>query len=277
VRRASRAILGAVLCVALATPGAASAGTLRVGGSTGAQPLIQALGQGFKKAGKGAVLGTYAATGSSTGIKNVAAATLDLAGSSRDPSDSDPTGLVFTPIAREHLVVVVHPSNPVCRTGLTAAQVKTVFVEGAGEWGDVGAPGLGAMRVFTRVATSGTQASFSRLFLAGEPPRGEALFSNSAIRSAIGKNKHSISFVTGAYTSTSKQVCGVPIDGVAPSLKNTAAGKYRFWSYQYLVTKGVPSGDAARFVAFARSTAAQRDIVARYGVPVRATLAARTT
>jgi len=273
----ARLILSICCLALLAVPPAASAGTIRVGGSTGAQVLVQALGRGLAKSDAGVRLGRYGATGSGAGIKNVAAGTLDVAGSSRDPSDSDPAGLVFTPIAREHLVVVAHPANPACRTGMTAAQVRTVFTAGAGEWSDVGVAGLGAMRVFTRVASSGTQASFSRLFLGDLPPRGEALFSNSAIRSAISRNKGAISFVTGAYTATSTKLCGVPIDGIAPTLKNTAAGKYRFWNYQYLVTQGQPAGDAAAFVQYARSQAAQRDIVARFGVPVRSTVAARTT
>jgi phosphate transport system substrate-binding protein len=274
---AARLVSLLILSVALAMPGTAHAATIRIGGSTGAQVLIESLGRGFAKSAKDIKLGRYGATGSGAGIANVAAATIDVAGSSRDPSDSDPAGLVFVPIAREHLVVVAHPANPVCRTGMTLAQVRTVFVAGAGEWADVGAPGLGGMRVFTRVATSGTQVSFSRLFLDGVAPRGEALFSNSAIRSSVGRNRDAISFVTGAYTATSTAVCGVPINGIAPTLKNTASGKYRFWNYQYLVTKGQPAGDAAAFVKYARSARAQREIVARFGVPVRATVPVRTT
>src|SRR4051794_9312275 len=237
-----------VVAGASLAPSVAAAGTLKVGGSTGAQLLIQSVETGFNKkySSQGVSAAPYAGVGSGAGIRGVAAGTYDVGGSSRDPASSDPKGLVFTPISKESIVVVVNPSNPLCKKGLTKDQVKAIFTGTATDWSQVGGPAsLGPIKVYTRVSTSGTQASFGKVFLDGALPKGSPLFSNGAIRSQVSHGKNAIGFVTGAYTATSTTVCGVPIGGVAPTLRNTASGRYKYWNYQYVVTKGEPAGDIA--------------------------------
>jgi phosphate transport system substrate-binding protein len=216
--------------------------------------------------------------GSNAGIEGVAGGSLDLAVSSRDPVPSDPHGLVFTPFARSALVVIVNPRNPVCHAGLTRQQVASIFTGRVATWGAVGGTtSLGALAPYTRAGSSGTQVAFARLFLSGAAPKGQPLYSDGAIRAQVARQAGAVGFVLGAYAATSKAVCGVPIGGVEPTAANTASGRYRFWSYEYLVTQGAPAGDAAGFVSFARSAAVQQAVVSRFAVPVPASIGSVTT
>jgi phosphate transport system substrate-binding protein len=142
-----------------------------------------------------------------------------------------------------------------------------LFSGTASQWSAVGG-GAGAVNTLIRVSTSGTQASFETLYLKGAKAKGSPLFSNGAIRSKVKNDVNAVGAVTGAYIEGFKGVCGVKIDGVAPTLKNVSNGKFKFWTFQYLVTKGAPAGDAKAFVDFARSKAFQNKYVSKFAVPV---------
>jgi phosphate transport system substrate-binding protein len=270
------ALLGATL---LAGPPASAQTTLTLGGDSGSALLTESIASSFDAKFHGSLTtGDYAAVGSTAGIAGVAGGSLDLAVSARDPVTSDPHGLVFTPFARSSLVVIVNPKNPICHSGLTKQQVASIFTGQATTWGAVGGTtSLGALAPYMRAGSSGTQVAFARLFLSGAAPKGHPLYSDGAIRAQVARQTGAIGFVLGAYAATSKAVCGVPIAGVAPTTANTASGRYRFWTYEYLVTKGAPAGDTASFVTFARSAAVQQAIVPRYAVPVPASVSSVTT
>ena len=263
----------AVLGSAVASP--ALAGTVRNGGSTGMWLLAQLVASSFNKTqGKSGVnIGPVAAIGSGAGISRVFAGQLDIGNSSRDyePDGRDKAtpGLVFTPIAKEGFVVIVHPSNPLCKKGMTEDQVKQIFTGQATSWDQVGGGALGTINVYSRVATSGTQPTFSRLYLGGADVVGKPLQSNLADRSAVQGDKSGVSFVTLAYTLTSKKVCAVPIGGVQPTLKNVASNQFKYWGFQYYVTKGDPAGDAKALIDYALSSSVQKKIISKLAVPVK--------
>src|SRR5579862_7096532 len=105
-----RALSAAVSAALLGGTPAGAETTLRLGGDSGSALLTESIASAFDAKFHGAVsTGDFAAVGSSAGIAGVAAGSLDLAVSARDPVPSDPAGLVFTPFARSALVVIVNP------------------------------------------------------------------------------------------------------------------------------------------------------------------------
>jgi phosphate transport system substrate-binding protein len=279
-RSFSTAGAAALLCALLLTgPSAQAASTLRLGGDLGSGLLVESIASSFNAKFHGSVTaGAYAATSSSAAISAVASGSLDLGVSSRDPLSTDAHGLTFTPFAKQSIAIVVNPKNPICKKGLSLQQVVALFTGQVSTWDAVGAPGtLGIILPYVRVGTSGVAAMFSRLFLNGGPATGDQLYSDGAIRAQVALEPGGIGIVSGAYAAASKAVCGVSIDGVAPTAANTASGRYRYWSYEYLVTKGAPAGNASSFAAFARSAAVQQAVVSRLAVPITATVRSLTT
>jgi phosphate transport system substrate-binding protein len=46
------------------------------------------------------------------------------------------------------------------------------------------------------------------------------------------------------------QLTAVSIDGIPPTDDNVIAGKYPFWSYEHMLTKGQPRKEVADFIDF---------------------------
>lgn len=260
-------------CVAGVTAAsAANAATLRSGGSTGMQLLATALANDWnqtqaKKAGFNV---TVTGGGSGAGIRGAAQGTFDVGNSSRDKGSSDAAATVFTPTAREPFVIIVHPANKV--TKLTKAQVKDILIGNINNWKDVGGSDAPIVR-YGRTDVSGTFASCKKLFTDGQQWASGYFPAPSAgiDRSKVARDKNGISCVTLAYLLTAKgalKINGVTIDGVAPTLRNAASGKYAFINNQYFVTNGNPSGNAAAYIAWATSKATQCKVVVKYALPI---------
>jgi phosphate transport system substrate-binding protein len=257
--------LVAAAAMVVVAPAAADA-AVKTGGSTGLQLLAQKLGNTYK-AQKGVKV-TVAGGGSGAGIKGAASGKFDIGNSSRDPGGSDASGLWFTPITREPFVVIVNPKNTI--KSLTAAQIKSIFLGQTTKWSQLGWKNGGSIKVYSRVGTSGTLATFQKLFLGGAKVTSSAvqLASNGLDRSSVAGNKNGISFVTYAYTVNTKVIRPLKVGGIAPTLKNVLNRSYRYWGYQYFVTKGAPSGAVKTYIDWVRSSKGAA-VIKRYAIPTR--------
>jgi phosphate transport system substrate-binding protein len=256
------AAAAALLAVAPASGSAA----IKTGGSTGLQLLAQKLANAYRA--QHGVKVTVAGGGSGAGIKGAASGKFDIGDSSRDPAGSDASGLWFTPVTREPFVVVVNPKNP--KKTLTAAQIRSIFLGQTTKWSQVGWKGGGAIKVYSRVGTSGTLATFQKLFLGGSKVTSSAvqLASNGLDRASVARNKSGISFLTFQYTVGTKVVRPLKVGGITGSLKNVINGSYKYWGYQYFVTKGAPAGAVAKYVSWVRSSKGAA-VIKRYAIPTK--------
>ena len=267
-------LIAALMATMVVTAPAMAVTKIVTGGSTGLQILGSALASAYGKDTGGKYRVTVSGGGSGAGQTGAANGTFQIGNSSSDMSSSTPKGLTFTPITKEPFAIIVNKSNPV--KGLTAAQVKAIFSGQVTNWKDVGWAQGGAIKCFSRVATSGTRQSFQKLFLGSisTPVSNScpALASNALDRSAVANSKSGIAFVTYAYTigSGGATVKTLPIDGVSPSLTNVVANKYKFWNCQYFVTKGDPAGDVATYINWVRS-AKGAAVIKAYAVPFTGT------
>lgn len=263
-------LTAALTALLVATAPAFATTKIVTGGSTGLQILGTALASAYGKDTKGAYRVTVSGGGSGAGQTGAANGTFQIGNSSSDKSSSTPGGLVFTPITKEPFAIIVNPANPI--KGLTADQVKAIFLGQVTNWKDVGWAAGGAIKCFSRVPTSGTRQSFQKLFLGNiaTPVSNScpALASNALDRSSVANTKSGIAFVTYAYTigSGGATVKTLPIDGVTPSLTNVVSGKYRFWNCQYFVTKGEPTGDVASYINWVRGPKGAA-VIKSYAVP----------
>lgn len=262
----------AACAIGVVSASAANAATLRTGGSTGMQLLATAYANSWNQtqAKKAGFTVTVTGGGSGAGIRGAANGTFDVGNSSRDKTSSDAAATVFTPSAREPFVIIVHPSNKVQK--LTKAQVKDILIGNVNNWKEVGGADAPIVR-YGRTDVSGTFASCKKLFTDGQQWASGYFPAPSAgiDRAKVARDKNGISCVTLAYLLTAKgslKINGVTIDGVQPTLRNAASGKYPFINNQYFVTNGAPAGNAAAYITWATSKATQCAITIKYALPI---------
>jgi len=244
-------VLSAILALALITPASAIASKrLVIAGSTSMLPLVEKLATAYHKAYP--KIPTPKVEGGQTdiGIDDVAAGRADIGDASRDPIPGvDPTGLVFSKIARDGVCVITNTANPL--PNLTQETVQEIFTGDMRNWSQVpGSTLTGPIDLFDRENVSGTQDAFQNIFL------GEALkISPSATQesseglevNAVGADRSAIGFVSFAATLNGG-VHTVDYQGIPCTLPNAKSGQYGGVRNFWMVTKGDPKGEAAKFI-----------------------------
>jgi phosphate transport system substrate-binding protein len=239
-----------VLVLVLALPAGAIARRLIVGGSTSVLPLAQKLATAYHRAYPKVPAPQVQGGQSDIGISGVAEGRFDIGDSSRDPLSTDPHHLVFTKIARDGVCVITNRANPI--SNLSQSTVEGIFTGAIRDWSGVpGSSISGPIDLFDRDGASGTQDAFQHIFL-GESlkisPSATAETSNGLEQNAVSSDKQAIGFVSFAYTAG---VNAAGYEGVACNLRNAKSGQYGGVRNFWMVTKGVPKGEALKFLKWA--------------------------
>jgi len=250
-----------IFALVLALPAAAMGRRLIIGGSTSVLPLMQKLAAAYHKDYPKISEPSVSGGESDIGIEGAASGRFDIGDSSRDPIVGvDPSGLVFTKIARDGVCVITNKVNPLAN--LTEESVINIFTGKTREWGEVpGAKISGPIDLFDRNGASGTQDAFQHIFL-GEylkiSPSADAESSNGLEQAAVSADKQAIGFVSFAYTAG---VNAVGYEGITCNLPNARSGQYAGVRNFWMVTKGAPKGEALKFIQWITSGKAAVDAI----------------
>lgn len=268
MRLTRTAAVAAAVALSLAVPTAAAARALLIDGSTSIFPLMTQLASAYHKATHHPAPKVGQGT-SDAGVNDVAHGRVDIADVSRDPIIGvDPKGLVFTKIARDGVCVITNDSNPV--KNLSQESVKAIFTGAVRDWSEVpGASASGPIDLVDRVASSGTQDAFQNIFLGigtKISPSAEAEQSNGLVQNKVRTDGNAIGFVSFAFT---KGVNAVGYQGVPCTLRNARSGQYQGVRNFWVVTKGVPKGEAAKFIGWITSkNKTARKIIETNWIPI---------
>ncbi|GGA10832.1 LysM peptidoglycan-binding domain-containing protein [Dyella caseinilytica] len=192
-----------------------------------------------------------------SGLDAVASGAADIAGSARPSSGSAvDSGLTFTPVAWDGLVLVTSPSNPV--SNLTLQQVHDIYFGKITNWNQVGGNDS-PMDVFA-VASPGDGVEFSlRKLLFGrgsQPVAAPRLYVNTTqLEASVELDPRAFGVTTLSSVAGNPKIKMLHIDGVAPSTSSVASGTYPLFTELYLVTNpSSPNAAAAKdFVDFTQS------------------------
>jgi phosphate transport system substrate-binding protein len=246
--------ISATLAIVLAVPASAlAAKRLIIGGSTSVLPLQEKLAAAYHKEYPKIPAPEVLGGESDIGIQGAASGRFDIGDSSRDPIVGvDPTGLVFTKIARDGVCMITNDANPL--TTISEEDVQGIFTGKLRDWSEVPGAGIsGPIDLFDRNGASGTQDAFQHIFL-GEylqiSPSATQESSNGLEQEAVEADKQAIGFVSFAYTA---HVHAVDYEGVACNLHNARSGQYAGVRNFWMVTKGRPKGEAAKYIAWVTS------------------------
>jgi len=110
-------------------------GTIKVGGSTSVEPLMQRMREAYIELNPGMEI-EISGGGSGTGIQEATDGILDIGMSSRELRENEKEALTDIAIALDGVAVIVNAANPV--TGLSLEEVREIFVGEKTRWNQVG-------------------------------------------------------------------------------------------------------------------------------------------
>jgi len=287
------AMIATVAMVAsVATPAFATT-TLHISGSTTLFPLASKWASIYKAAHGWSI--TVVGGGSGKGISDVKGGAVDIGMSSRMKQASDGSSVVFTPVARDGLVVVVNSAlykkYPKYIYRISPAMVQKIYRGQITKWKQINShlPNH-AIDLVGRTGSSGTYTYFKQMFLTNQTASGligstmykqssrtRTYASNGSVRSSVAGDKYAIGYLSEAYVNSSVHALNMPIPAnyydlnyvahatpaslvgkwVVPTVANEANGYWKYVRPLYFVTVGAPSGNAATFINWCKSAAGQ--------------------
>jgi phosphate transport system substrate-binding protein len=258
----------AALLAASWMPGVGHAEDLAVGGTGAALGLFKSLSEAYAKHDPSVQIEVVDGLGSGGGIKAVTKGAIGLSASGRKlKPEEQAAGLreiawYTTPIA-----FVTSQANP---NGLEAAQLSGIYSDPSAKWAD----GT-SIRIILRPEDDSTtkwliknfpgmEEALKEVYARSEVPvtgtEGENLDLAETLPGSLAAS------VLSAVLSEGRNLRMIPVDGVAPTAENMAAGTYPYANPVYIVLPADPSPAAERFVAFLGSAEAAQIVRAAGGV-----------
>ncbi len=208
-------------------------------------------------------------------VKGIKAGKLD-AGAMCCPPNKDEVGkagLASIAAGRDALEFIVHPSNPV--KGLTTAQLRDIYQGRIKNWKEVGGADA-PIKPYAHIMCANRE-EVMRQFLTGERDSKHGVISvdnrkfapwvtnikdETDVSDVIAADPNGIAPVSRSMVEKGVKV--LALDGVMPTQQTIADESYPLVRYLHIITKGYPSGDTARFIAFLRSDKGQ-ELLTREG------------
>ena len=206
---------------------------------------------------------------SATGIADVSRGISDVGLTARPLIAGDPSGLVFTPIARTGICLVTNVVNPV--PGFSRAQIQDLVAARITAWSQVpGSPLADPIAAAVTSVGGGSRTAFEAAMVDPATPQ---LNSTRTFTSALQVRDY-LKVTPNAWGYVDLAFAGdlnvVPFDGIPCNRATVASETYPALTELGFVTRGAPKGRVARFVRWVRSSRKARRVIATRYVPVRA-------
>ena len=245
---------------------------LTVSGSTTVLPIAQAAAEAYMNAHSNADI-TVSGGGSGAGITAIGQGTVDIGMSSRELKSSEMTqypDMVVTTIAKDALVMIVHPSNGLSSINLTA--VRGIYNGTYTNWKQIGGSDL-AIVVVGRDSASGTRGYFQEFVMKNQNSTSSMLEKNSngAVKETVAQTPGAIGYVGLGYTVGGVKALKLDVNGTLAegSAANVLNKSYPASRDLYMITKGAAKGPAKSYIDFILSTAGQKIVQEQDFVPLK--------
>lgn len=230
-------------------------GSITLAGSTALQPLAEQAGKKFTEKNPKASINVQGG-GSGTGIKLVSEGTADIGNSDMaaetkiDPAKAKE--LVDHKVCAIGFAIIVNKEVKV--DSLTKEQIQKIFTGEFTNWNQLGGNDM-AINIINRAKASGTRASFKDTVMGGKDEKeglGTTQDSNGNVEKSVQSTKGAVSYLALSYLTedVKKNLKPLKIEDVEANEENIVSGKYPFWSYEHMYTKGDAKDLSKEFISF---------------------------
>ena len=232
------------------------ASDVTISGSSALLPLVESSIEGFNEKYSNININAQAG-GSGTGLTQVSDGNSDIF--AEEKLDKDKVSeLKDHEVVAQGFAVVVNKELGI--DNLTKEQIKDIFSGKITNWKQVGGVDE-AVFIIHRPSSSGTRATFTKTILDGDKSLendsiGATQDSNGAVKKAMEENKGAVSYLGLSYLNSDDAkafLTGIKIDGVSCDKDNITSGKYPFWSWGHMYTKGEPNEQTKDFIDYIQS------------------------
>ena len=216
---------------------------IHIDGSTTVGPIVDAFVGAFAESHPG-VKFSVKKTGSGDGAAALIDGRCDIAAMSRFMKSDEyqkavaagKTPIPFT-ICMDGVCLIVHPSNSISQ--LTKEQVKKIYTGQISNWKELGGANQPIVAI-SRDTSSGTYEVFHQLVVDSEKLGAKVEYANSnpQIFTRISTTPGAIGYVGLGFVKTGVAV--IQYEGVTPTRKTIASGRYQISRPLYLFTNGYP-------------------------------------
>jgi phosphate transport system substrate-binding protein len=177
-----------------------------------------------------------------------------------EPTDLE-DALWYQPFARDAIVVITHPTNPV--GGLTLLQLRGIFQGQTLFWEDLGGLAIDVIPI-SREDGAGTRLSFESLVMGGRDVTTTAVVmpSSEAMVEYVSATPGAIGYVSSGWLIPAVNLLAV--EGTTPSPASVEDGRYLLAHPFYLVARAEPDDGLAEFADWVKSGEGQEIIKERY-------------
>lgn len=209
-------------------------GTLTMAGSTSMDKLANALAEGFMTANPGVTV-TPEFNGSSAGIEQMLAGTVEIGNASRNLKESELSGgAVENIVAIDGIAVIVDTANAV--NDISTEDLVKIYTGEVNNWSQLGGQNQPIV-VIGREAGSGTRAAFEELLdIEDKCQYAQELDSTGTVMANVAATPGAIGYVS--LDVLNDTVTAVSIDGVEAAEVNIVAGDYSLSRPFVMATKG---------------------------------------
>jgi phosphate transport system substrate-binding protein len=279
-----KTVLLGILCLGiLATSNfTLAAETLVIEGSNTVYPIANLAAARFQEI-KTDITVTVGGAGSGAGIAALINGQCDIADASRYPkeseileSNSSDVDLIVHTIAKDGIVIIVHPDNPIAQ--LSQQQITDIYNGTITAWSDLGISlTLDGIKVLERDENSGTHDYFNEAFLAKQEVNSSNLYaygqyaSTSQLFEVVATEINAIGY--GGLGYVDETIKAVRVDDgtgtfIAPSVATVKDGSYPISRPLYMITDGEPAGLVKEFIDFVMSYEGQSIVYYTGYIPV---------
>ncbi|SHJ56580.1 phosphate ABC transporter substrate-binding protein, PhoT family (TC 3.A.1.7.1) [Clostridium cavendishii DSM 21758] len=243
-------------------------GSIQISGSSAMGEFVEKSAADFKAKNPDANISVQS-NGSGTGLTQVLQGNVDIANSdifaNEKLTEDQAKELQDHQVLAEGFAIVTN--KDVAVKTLKKDEIKKIFSGEIKNWKDVGGPDEDITLVH-RPSSSGTRATFIKTILDGKKELendkiGITQDNNGSVRTALEKTKGAVSYValSAVVSEEAKKALNVlEIDGVSSSKENISTGKYPFWSWGHMYTKGEAKDLSKAFIEFIKSDANKQNL-----------------
>ena len=227
--------------------------SITLAGSTAFQPFAEKLAEKYMQINPNVNI-TVQGGGSAVGIQSALSGAAEIGMADLVNLPPEAVALRSVVVAKDGIVVVVHPTNMV--NNLTLEQVRGLYDGTIRNWKVVGGADA-PITVVSRESGSGTRSSFEQI-VGDVKLTDNAIIqdSNGTIRETVANDANALGYLSHGLLN--EKIKALAINGVACTSDEIMQGRYRLVRPIFFLTQTEPKGELAGFIDYVLSPDAQK-------------------